>query len=415
MNNPMHLSNLLTDRLVKAAEFPVLWDRKQALFELQQRKPGFIRIWEEGKTVDYSLHLGNETVRQLYCGTIPDPELHQAVLIVLHNDGRARRSSRPGIGSSRIKDDPRASNIYPPTVVEKNPTECVMEYSGPSGHLMWAALQPWPIWPQQPGQPASHQPFHTVYFHAGGPVPQVEMNRAENILDLLTAVTELNRSLRPLGQLLFRGAINGWYYSDAPNAQKAGAGEAQAHSQIVRFRFPIEKALFRMKQCIGPVSVSDLADGWGTALALGADDENIEPLAYVTERALQLITGRGRSFNLLAVPGLRSGMIVFIADRTLGTPEPYFTNEWAFSEFGRVIVVDSPLKFYQVTKRQEQEFEKLDPGQHVEWTKQQRAAGNLCSVHPDLHENAIAALKMITAPQKEIDEIIQEMRGFRVG
>src|SRR3989338_148926 len=90
----------------------------------------------------------------------------------------------------------------------------------------------------------------------------------------------------------FRASINGWYYSKAENAPKAGASQSQAHAQLLRFTFPIERAPMRFRRQVGPVRVFTLADterpdvdGWGTGIALETDH-----------------------------------LRVFIADKSLGTP-----------------------------------------------------------------------------------------------
>ncbi len=129
----------------------------------------------------------------------------------------------------------------------------------------------------------------------------------------------------------------------------------------------------------------------------------------VLELILQIITSKGHSFNVLAAPA-GERLRVFIFDRPVGTPHPLFPNEWAFAECSRVVVCDSPQVFYALSDGQRAEFGALPREQVVDWTRQQREVGALSVINSALRENAIKALKMVTAPKQQIDDIIHQLR-----
>lgn len=385
------------------AAFEELWSR-------QYRFKEFFKYIEDGSLVDYACWLPDDPVPRVFRGEIPEDVLELADLICLQCVGRTLRPAPPGAGQARItEDDPRMLVLLPENIKKKYPKEFWMEWAGSDGRIWWLTFNPCPIWPFQEGKPWSVQPYHTVLSRAEGRVRQADMNRAENLLDSLSLLIQLNRGFRMSGQRQFRLAINGWYYSEAANAPKAGASQSQAHGQLKRFVFPIERALFSKRLAIGRTSVSTLADGWGTGLAVEALEEDLETLVQVVEQILQLIVSKGHSFNVLAAP-LGEGLRVFIFDRPLGTPEPLFPNEWAFAECARVVVCDSPQVFYDMTDDQQAEFESLPREQIVCWTRAQRKIGALSAINPALRQNAITALTMVTASGQEIDSIIRHLR-----
>jgi len=402
----------LDERSVKAKDYP---DVLAAIGEVYRRQcawPEFFLSTEDGNTVHYAIFVKGEIAPRLYRGAIPAEVLRTGEFVFIQNVDRAKRPGRPGSRQPRLaENDPRVWRLLPETIINEYGNEFWGEWIAPSGHLWWVTMQLCAIWPPKLHRPTNEQPLHCVVSRADGRVTQSDMNKAENLRDILTFVTELNRAAVSTGQPLFRGAINGWYYSEAPDAQKAGPSQALSHGQGVRYEFPIEWANFTPRFVIGPVTVSTLADGYGTGIRLEAADAEIDRLVDIIEQTLQRVTQKGHSFNVLIAPGAASCIRAFIADRPVGTPDPLFTNEWAFSEFGRAFVIDSPSKFYKMTLEQEAAFEALQsPVEQVQWTKQQRAGGFLHAIHPDLRKNAIEALKMVTAPQAEVDEILQHLK-----
>lgn len=410
----------LEERGLRTNDYPDIYSGIKDLYDHQRRaghlnaKTGqwesFLQIIEDGKTVEYAVFHKGQTQPTVYHGGVPLGILEEAELVFVQNVARAKRPARAGSRQPRADpDSPAMSKLVPSVVINEFPDEYWLQWEGPSGHPWWVMMNPFAIWPQRQGEPLDRQPYALTLSRSDGHIYQKEMNQFKNLKDVLTFLKQLNESPSLEGQQLFRIAINGWYYSDAEDAPKGGASQAQAHAQLVRFSFPIERASRTEQTQFGLVYLSTLADGWGSGFVLEAPPDALDSLTSVTFSVIRLITEKGHSFTLLAAPLRGGGLRVFIADRIVGTPDPHFTNEWAYSEFGRVVIVDAPNKYYLMTQDQENDFENLPREKQVSWTRTQRESGLLNEINPFLKRNAIESLKKITAPQDEIYKIMHQL------
>ncbi len=398
---------------LRANYFQYLSDAVRAFLNLQMDKSrrDFLKIMEDGNTVEYALYFPEEESPKTYLGGLPvgleeDPEF-----IFVQNVARAKRPNRTGVKKEKINEDTPVMKVLYPERMKANEKQFRLRWEGPSGNRWWFAFNPYAIWPLREGLYDEDQPYHMTFSRADDVVHQKEWNQQTHIRDAITAVNELNTNSNVIqtdsvedqqlaaliakttqlisekgnsfnvlmipkeefGQNGFKMAMNGWHYQDIADPPRGGASQAQIHSHVVRTDFPIERAKRKEWKKVGPFKISTIDDGVGTGIVIES-----------------------------------SKMTVFIADRVQGTPFPHFTNTSAFAEFGRSFVIDAPDVFYEMSDETKKDLE-ANLNDVVGWTQRNRQTGNLNEIRSDLKTRAVEALRMITAPQEEVDGIVERL------
>lgn len=398
--------------------------------------PGrFFNIVESDEgTVDYAVFSKSGTVipyvRSIPQGVLnPDAEARrngETALIVVQNRERAKRPGRPG-AKRFTGNEPQMRNSRPSVVRENLPLELWMRWDdAPSGNVWWILCNPFAIWPNWPDMPAGAddnfvQPYHITFSRGEHDADQSTVASKDNLMDTFTFFQKINESpsVKEGAGQRFRMAINGWYQSDVSTAPKGGASQMQVHAQLIRFAFPLERA--KVKRSLGEVNgvtMSVLDDKeWGSGVVLETQDTNKKNLVDLIHEVIGDIAKKGDSFNIVATVE-NERFRVFIADKVAGTPEPYFSNEWAFSEFARAVVVDAPSIFYEFTQEQWREYNAIvaqiehDASKErllKEWFKKQKKAGRLNHISLKLFNDAIAAMNMTTAPKHQVEELVRSL------
>lgn len=418
----LSLTHDLRKRMLNASDFPDLFKAITSMYELQSQagrmedgvwKP-FFRVLEDGQTVDYGIVSPGNPNPVIYRGEIPHDVLQNAEAVLIQNVERARRPARPGLKKQRItrKNTPPLMRQLEPRQFKARPDQFLLRWKGPSGHEWWFTYIYLPIWIPNPNRPLKDQFFHMVGLRGDKKVHQAKMIEAENIEDLVTFLSKMNASPSLQGHELFRLGVSGWYYSRKKNAYKAGPSQTQAHSQLMRFPFPIEKAKLKERGIENNVKIFTLDDGWGTGIVLEASKDHFKSLAETQALMLKQITQKGHTFNYLLTPS-GNNIRIFTFDRTAAIPEPYFTGEWGYAEMGRAIVIDGPSLFYDMTPKLRSEFDNLPPEQWLGWIKAKRRSGDLNRINPKIYEQTRESLKIITAPQEEIETIVKTLLSRR--
>ncbi|MBL0058346.1 MAG: hypothetical protein IPP35_04405 [Elusimicrobia bacterium] len=376
----------------------------------------FITIEEDGNLVDYAVFdpQGGVGVRHN-----PTPEnLRGASMVAIQNTDRAKRPGLGGAGPSvadartprrKAEENPAMYVLQPDYIKDHFGKEMWLRWRSQGDRVWWFTCNPFPIWPYDSTHGPLDQFYHAIFSRGDGNVPQTFMDSKEAIRDVLEALGEINASDDLQGKEGVRGAINGWFYGDH---FKAGASQNQAHAHFLRFPFPLERAPTREVGRAGTVTVSVVDDGLGTGLVLEADENHKDALALQAHLAVQAITAKGHSFNLLLVP--TNGRIrIFVADKIAGVPKKgeevdplvpkNFENEWAFSEFGRAYVIDDPSRFYLLDHAQ---FSVLADGANnpAALVKGWKADGR-AAVDPTLGARIRLAVQSIHAPPEEVEEL----------
>lgn len=437
----------MNERSHAASKFPDLYEALNRLL-LAQAESGKFFGWSDDKnTLDYAVKLPGDSDLHLEKGQLDlDKFPNKPEFIFIQN---VRRAGRPAVAGGVLtkadlrKKMPDMLHNAPLSVLIKYPYEHWLEWVGPSENPWWVIFSPYPIWPPKNGQPLSQQPFHALLVRADESlragaedkkeaqvedlstyINQFEMRNEPNLRDTLAFFVELNSSRSRRGDEPIRLFINGWDYATGEVTLKGGASQLHIHAQLVRFDFPIEMALTKSIGETGPVSVSVLAKSEpGTALVLEAPIESVTKLSQLLAQALQLITDKGHSFNVLATMTSDKKVRLYIADRTQETPTPYFTNMWGFSEFGRAIVIDAPETFYNMNQAQKSALNealnaaKGDTAQAkknmIKWTLDNRR--DLTQVNPALAEYAKQSLAAITVRYVEIWNLAEKLIQWNVG
>ncbi|HXV27373.1 MAG TPA: glycosyltransferase family 4 protein, partial [bacterium] len=370
------------NRAINSKDYPDLYEGIRALYERQAvaghpengEWKGFFRIVDDGNLVRYGLFLPDQPLPQMYSGGLPEELLRQAELIAIENPGRSLRPGQVTANPVRMKANDRGAMNLVPGIIEKEfPDQYWLEWEGLRGPKWWALYNPFPIYPPKEGAPVDEQPHHLTLTRGDRRVYQSQIYREDYLRDILSFWIDLNKSPSLQDQKKFRLGINGWYASRKKKAPKGGASQSQIHAQLVRFTFPIERAEIDQKRAIGPVLISTLSDDRGTGIVFEATSEKKNILVHLAARSIKAIIEKGNSFNVIGVFGEDGRIKVFVIDRVLTTAPP-FTNELGYSEIGRAFV------------------------------------GGIGLANGTFREDAIAALKKVTAPQAEIDSIIQNLR-----
>ncbi|GEM_PF-2922912 len=371
----------------------------------------FFRIVEQGDTVEYGVLTGEKSsVRQFY-GKVPAKVSKKADLIFIQNVMRANRPGRVGRENPRVPDTDPSVTRFLPENVRKMGHQFRLKWDGPSGNSWWAMFNPFSIWPPRQGASVKTQPHHLVLSRADGNVSQTDIIKRENLDDIFTFWRDLNDSKSVQDEGRFKLAVNGWYYSPQPDAPKGGASQLQAHAHLVRFDFPIEHAQFEERLKVGNVIISELTDGWGSAISLESKAHEYQELIDVIQNVLGWIISREHSFNILAAPSEDgNAMRVFIADRVKSGPSN-FETEWGFAEFARAVVVDNPVRYYEMTDEMIEEFSGLSGNEKVDWIWSKRRWGKLNQVQGSLRDDVIAGLNEITAPPEEFRAVFEHLKA----
>ncbi|MCM8827566.1 MAG: hypothetical protein NC904_08655, partial [Candidatus Omnitrophica bacterium] len=272
--------------------------RKVRRINLEGREEKFFVIEEEGNTVSYAVftqdgrwYLVNEDRLE---GLVDKAEF-----IFIQNSKRAARPAATGIGQKRLTEEAPKARILVPANVRKNaPLEIRIPWKGKN--LWWLMFNPFAILPNNPKKPPETQPYHITVSRGEGFVPQKEIWEYKNVLDGLRLLVELNNSPTLKNLEKFRLAINGWYYSEHPKAPKAGASQAQAHMQLMRFRFPIEREKRIKQKILNGIDIYLLDSEYETAIVLesSSEENNLGKLANLITQILQKIIQKGNSFNV---------------------------------------------------------------------------------------------------------------------
>jgi len=381
------------------------------------KKGSFVKIYEDGQTVDYAVFRRDGTLIGLYSGEIPKEiiESDEAAVVVVQNTMRANRPGRAGgVQEKATGRERNMLHLIPQNIIEGNPLEMWMEWEAPSGRRWWGTCNPFPIWPNREDNDVSKNPYHITLSRSDTVIEQTAMAHEENILDVLQFLTSINASPSLKGQDKFRIGINGWYASEASTAPKAGASQFQSHAQVLRVKLPIERAKTQEIGTKQGVTVSVLDDDeWGSGFVLDTSIHNVHTLVKLISTVLQEIKYKGDSFNIAIVQeGQR--LRVFVGDKVMGVPEPFFTNEWAFAEFSRAVVVDAPELFYYFTETQREEYaaivaeieqDKSKAYKLKEWVTEQKKTGRFKQVHPDLFKKCVGGFTVTTAKKHQVYEI----------
>jgi len=369
------------ERGLKANDYPDLYRGVQALFERQWQAvhldngewKSFFRIIENGSFIRYGVFSSHQKGTQTHLGDIPETLSQQAELIAIENPGRSQRPGQVTASPVRVRaKDPGAMKLVPEVIKNDFSDQVWLEWEGLRGRKWWALYNPYAIFPPKQNAGDDEQPHHITLTRGDGRIYQSQIYQKDYLQDVLTFWTSLNESSGLQGKRQFRLGINGWYSSRKRRAPKAGASQSQIHAQLVRFVFPIERAELARKRIVGPVLVSSLNDGWGTGIVFEGSTKAKNIITRLAAQSIKDIIKRGNSFNVIGLPGDKDQIKVFVIDRPLNTAPP-FTNELGYSEISRVFIGGTGL------------------------------------VTPTFRQDAIAALKKVTAPQDEIDSIIQSL------
>ncbi|MBI4971776.1 MAG: 50S ribosomal protein L11 methyltransferase, partial [Candidatus Omnitrophica bacterium] len=409
----------LNVRQLFASQFRNLSSAIRELFDRQMYWPDFFKIIEDGKMVEYVVFLPGQQIPLRYFGSVPHEALAEAELVMLHN---IMRAARPGVHQGRLQThDPRTRKLVPKQVTE-TPRQFFLEWLSSDRRTWFAIFNPFAIWPPKINQKFSVQPLHLTLSRGDGDiVPQTEMSQKENIQDILEFLTQVNQSRSQVNEEPFRISVNGWYASDRPDAPKGGASQYQAHAHLVRFPFPVERAICSSVEKIGGVLVSlldnsDWEAGWGSALVLEAPHQSIQQLAVVISKALALMRDNHHSFSLLATSLPNERLRVFLYERTQSAPGSYFPNEWGYSEISRVVLVDDPRTFYSMTDSQSEEFNSLrETMDKVDWLKKQREWDYLHVLNPNLRANVLKAHRLVNGDRESLAAIVNALRSEFTG
>jgi len=369
------------ERGLKANDYPDLYRGVQALFERQWPAgyhengewKSFFRIIENGSFIRYGVFSANQNAPQIHLGDIPETFNQQAELIAIENPGRSQRPGQVTASPLRVRaKDPGAMKLVPEVIKNDFSDQYWLEWEGLRGRTWWALYNPYAIFPPKQNAGADEQPHHLTLTRGDGRIYQSRIYQENYLRDILTFWTNLNESPNLQGKKKFRMGINGWYSSRRRRAPKAGASQSQIHAQLVRFVFPIERVELARKRILGPVLVSSLNDGWGTGIAFEGTSKSKNVIAHLAAQSIREIIEKGNSFNVIGIPGDKDQIKVFVISRPLNTAPP-FANELGYSEISRAFIGGTGL------------------------------------VTPTFREDAVSALQKVTAPQSEIDSIIQSL------
>lgn len=340
----------------------------------------YVRRLDSGKTrgserVDYAV-FDKKGEWRLFKDRLPRKAVLASSLVVVFNPERAKRPRFLKFKRTKFR-------RFEPGMISSIPQRSWFSWRGPSGNKWSAFLNRFPILPQELSMFDGNRPFNSVVARSDSFVHQRSVRRYENLLDLFTLLVQINRSplLKPPR---FRLGINGWYYSD-DKKQSRTATLSQAHGQIIRFDFPIEKTPTKKLGAIGEVKVLVLDDPkWGAGFVLDASVYWLSQLATITSRILEEIIKEGNSFTVF-VASSHSSLRVFVVGRPVAKPAPYFTNGWSFSEIARVPIVDTSGDFYELARK------------------------NVVGVRTDLLKRAQKSLQEITLSQSHLMAIFKKL------
>lgn len=253
-------------------------------------------------------------------------------------------------------------------------------WQGPSGNKWSIFANKYPILPQNLSKKTDMQPFNCIVGRNDRIVHQREMLKYKNIFDVLSLFIQINKSTSLKRKAKFRLGINGWYYSSARKETRT-ATLAQAHAQLIRFDFPIERASVKREDSFKGIVISTLADyrcQWGTGFVLEASASRLNLVSRLVSLILREVVRDGNSFSLFVAPAKKDKVRLFIIGRLKASPLPYFKNGWSFSEIARVPIVTYPDDFW--------------------------ANSSLRLVKKDLWERTQISLQEITLPQDKVME-----------
>jgi hypothetical protein len=381
------------------------------------RTEKFVKIEEEKNEnealVNFILYFKNGR-RETYKGDVPDDVMRDPdlVLMIIQN---TKRASRPGADVKKVSKFEAENNLEmykltPNFIKTQMPLEMFLEWMSKGKRLFFMTINPFPYFPNHIGRDPKNDVDHVMLSRGDKHVSQSELGSIEFLTDAFEAMETLNSSPEMGDKIPFHLGMNGWYYG---KDFKAGASQNQAHAHLLRERFPVEHAPVTVIEETSGVKIGYLADPEnGPGLVLEANRDNFSSLIQKTHEALNLITKKGDSFNILAFR-VGDGYRVIIADKVVGVPtNDWFQNEFAFTEScGRAIIGDDPRKVFEFTATQSVEFEEIDPDNKtviVKWVKDKVSQGEL-GVHPGLMEKARQDILSVSASREEIEELAKRL------
>jgi len=379
--------------------------------QLQAQKTdgdSFFRFTEKGNLVTYGVLQPSSSEVRLFQGEVPMDVLKRSKLLYILNIGRANRPGNLGADPSLGRADENDSNLWRlvyDTAKKLWPNMFSVNLKGPSGNSWYISGNNFPSIPPKVGKWFSAPEIYSLILaRAEGRVHQSEMSRFENIFDTIHFLIQLNNS-KSLDENLFRLTINGTYYSDDILAPNGGATQLQAHAQLNRLPFGIELAKEKFEGKVGDVKISTLMNWPATSMVFESENQHYEETASLVAQAVKIITDKGHSFNLIVTPVKKNGIKVYVNDRVLWVPRPYFSQGFGFAQFGGSIVLQHPEDFFEMSDEQVITFYTLTFDEKIAWISE-GIKNRTLRVKPDLITKTEKALSIITAKEEEIDGIV---------
>jgi hypothetical protein len=334
-----------------------------------------------------------------------DPEI---LVAAIQNPARAKRpgSNLAGKSAEETNRDPNSYMLKAKNILNKFPLECFLSWKSGTDTEWWFTPNPAAYFPNDPEGDPRDQLNHMTFSQSVSGASQSELCSLSSLTDIFEALAKVNSSEENQGKGGFIAAGNGWFSQGSEI--KAGASQNVAHAHFLRIFLPIEHAPRTQKGNVGPVSVSVLGDPEnGPGLVLEATQENRDQLVKVLFDTIKDITDRGLSYNFI-IRQTSNGFRVFVAEKVRGIPDRRFTNEFAFIEFGRIGIIDRPDLFKKLTDEQRAALK--DPRTNLtEWLKNEKKAGRLGEVDPELFKDLRAAIVSVSATAEAIEDLAQRV------
>ncbi|MBK8869552.1 MAG: phosphoglycerate kinase [Elusimicrobia bacterium] len=349
----------------------------------------------------------------------PADRLHnsQTLLAAIQNPDRAKRSgSEPGKTKEDAEKDPGMRVLTAESILNMFPLEVFLVWKSKSGTEWWGTGNRAAYYSNDPSGNPLEQVDHVTFSSSADGKSQSEIGSLDTFRDLMEFLTLINSSNDLVSRPKFRFGGNSWYAKNKDKSGadfKAGASQNVRHAHALRVIFPVEHAPRRMLGQVQNVEIGVLADPEnGPGLVLEADSAHLEDLTQVAHRTIEDIIERGHAYNFIIVPA-ESGFRIFIGDKIQGVPDVRFKNESAFAELGRLMIIDPPELFYQLTPDQMEEIEKLAKEAKEQnkklnlspWVKKEKKVGRLEVVDPNLFQDSLAALRSVSVPPQEIADL----------
>lgn len=338
-----------------------------------------------------------------------DPEI---LVAAIQNPARAKRpgSNLAGKSAEETNRDPNSYMLKAKNILNKFPLECFLSWKSGTDTEWWFTPNPAAYFPNDPEGDPRDQLNHMTFSQSVSGASQSELCSLSSLTDIFEALAKVNSSEENQGKGGFIAAGNGWFSQGSEI--KAGASQNVAHAHFLRIFLPIEHAPRTQKGNVGPVSVSVLGDPEnGPGLVLEATQENRDQLVKVLFDTIKDITDRGLSYNFI-IRQTSNGFRVFVAEKVRGIPDRRFTNEFAFIEFGRIGIIDRPDLFKKLTDEQRAALK--DPRTNLtEWLKNEKKAGRLGEVDPELFKDLRAAIVSVSATGEAIENLAQRILSVR--